>query len=173
MENCPFCNLKKDYRTVYEDEDCFVSLEEEQSIKGYILVVPKKHYHTILDQSIKDDELIKFWRIVQKVGNALKRFGAENVYVCSMCDGLKHFHVHLIPRYTWTDENKKRYAELFTERDGTESVKKCIERGLIGGYWWLADSEKNYNKTSFMQLPIETRHSLLSALARSLCKLMK
>lgn len=171
---CPFCTLKKDYRTIYEDPVVFASLEEEQSVRGYTLVILKSHYDTILDQDIPTTELIYFWRKVQEIGNAIKEsFGAENVYVCTLCDGIKHFHVHLIPRYKWTDDDKRRYSDLFVERDGPASILTCTQNGTIGGFWWLADAERNYKDTPFMQKSEDERHKILSETAEKICQSMK
>ncbi len=161
-------------RKVYDDDYCYAVLELEQSVKGYTLVIPKKHYETILDSSIDDVEIIQFWRVVQKIGNAIKAtLGAENVYVCSLCDGIKHFHVHLIPRYPWTDEDKNRYSELFTERDGEQSVKLCTTIGRIGGFWYLADTERNFKEIEFAKLSIEEQQKAINDTAKVIALCLK
>ncbi len=152
--NCPFCNPKKVSvgRLVYEDTTTYAILEEKQSALGYILVILKTHYDTILDEGISAFETVSFWKTVRYLGNRIKTIlGAENVYVASLCDGVKHFHVHLIPRYKWTDKDKERYKELFTERDGKESVEFYTSKNTIGGFWYAADKERFYKETDFFK----------------------
>jgi len=156
---------------VYEDDTCYAILELEQSAWGYTLVILKEHKETILDENITSEQNDGFWKVVRKIGNVIKRkLGAENVYVCSLCDGVSHFHVHLIPRYKWTDEHKKRYIELFKDRDGERSVKLATAIGLIGGFWYIADTERNFHKTDFMKLPKDEQLRQLAKLAKELAE---
>ena len=173
---CPFCYLAdKNYsevdtaRRIYGNSNCYALLEAEQSVCGYTLVIPKAHHETLFATDIGDFELEKFWRTVQRIGRAImKTVGCENIYVVSMCDGVRHFHVHLTPRYKWTDADKQRYRELFTERDGEQSINACIEKGTIGGNWYLADAERNYTKTEFMKMPLDKRIIRLKQLAEDI-----
>lgn len=171
---CIFCSPPENSILVYEDLFCYAILENEQSIKGYTLVINKPHRDTLFSDALTDSEMVGFWRGVQKVGNAIKdAFGAERIYVISMCDGVTHFHVHLAPRYAWTDKDKIRYRELFTERDGKESVDKCVRANTIGGFWYLADTEKDYHKTDFMSLPEGRRLSILKLRALEISQRIK
>ena len=179
--NCVFCKIGVEglssfsarySRKVYEDDVCYAVLENEQSIIGYTLVILKEHKETILDNSITDEQLVGFWRAVHKIGNRLKTvLGAENVYVCSLCDGVSHFHVHLAPRYKWTTQDKERYSELFRERDGEQAVKLSTALGKIGGFWYLADTERDYSKTEFGRLSIDGKGKFLQDLADRLKKI--
>ncbi|MBU2052434.1 HIT family protein [Patescibacteria group bacterium] len=176
--DCVFCKLgvknmskftNRHSHQVYEDDVCYAVLEREQSIPGYTLVILKEHKNTILDQSITDEQIVHFWRVVQKIGNALKEaLGAENVYVCSLCDGVNHFHAHLAPRYKWTEADRARYKELFTARDGEQAVTLATTLNRIGGFWYLGDTEKNFMDTEYMKLPIEKRGDILVALAEEI-----
>ena len=154
LMNCYFCKGKKENSAViYEDDFTYAVLDEGQDQRGYVLLILKQHRDTLFDANISAYELMAFWRAAQKIGNAQKKtLGAENVYAVTLCDGLRHFHVHLVPRYVWSDKDKERYRELFTERDGEESVNACIDKGLIGGFWYLADGERYYKETEFWKL---------------------
>lgn len=155
-------------RKVYQDDNTLAVLELEQSVKGYTLVIPRKHHDTLFDE-IPPEDLANFWQVVNKIGNAIKLvLGAENIYVASLCDGIKHFHVHLIPRYKWTDADKERYRELFTERDGPESISLCTHADLIGGFWYPADAERNYKNSDFWKLPNGERYKVLDDLAKQI-----
>ena len=172
--SCFFC---KEYRNLgvlpgdrtrkfYEDDFCQVILEMEQSTKGYALVIPHKHFDTIADDSITNEEITHLYRVIQKIVSLQKKIlGAENVYVCTLCDGLKHLHFHLIPRYKWTDKDKERYRELFLSRDGEASVDLCTTLNMIGGFWYMADLEHNFKETEFGRLPHDKQWEYIENLA--------
>jgi hypothetical protein len=44
---------------------------------------------------------------------ALKEvYGAESVYICSMCDGpMNHFHVQMIPRYAHERRGSRNFVK--------------------------------------------------------------
>lgn len=44
---------------------------------------------------------------------ALKKvYGAESVYLCTMCDGpINHFHVQLIPRYSYEKRGSGNFVK--------------------------------------------------------------
>ncbi len=142
MKECPFCNNKFEGRKYYEDEHCIAVLASPD-IRGYSLVILKKHYRDISDIWIPDSEMIALIKTVNFISFKLKDLlKAERIYVASLCDGVEHLHFHLIPRYKWERKDFDRYKELFTERDGIESVDRQISVSVIGGFWYLADIER-------------------------------
>lgn len=105
MEDCLFCKIIKgdipSYK-VYEDELCFAFLDINPSTNGHILLIPKNHYDNILDVDL---EFIKHaFKIIKEILYPLLKEKLD-------CDGLtisennfygqeiKHFHIHLTPRY--------------------------------------------------------------------------
>ena len=105
MEDCLFCKIIKGEvpsKTVYEDELVKVFLDINPSTNGDLLVVPKKHYENIFDV---DDEIITHTLKITR--ESLYPLLKEKLN----CDGLtivenngygqdiKHFHIHLTPRY--------------------------------------------------------------------------
>ena len=145
---CPFC--QPDFtqfgsidRKFYEDPYTLAMLSKGQDSRGYSLVVLKPH-RADLSISLYPTERLYLMRTLNMIAARLKsKLGAKRIYVVSMCDGVEHLHFHLIPRYEWTDADKQRYRELFTERDGIESVNRQIEKNQIGGSWWLAEIERH------------------------------
>lgn len=105
MENCIFCKIIKGEipsYTIYEDDDIKVFLDINSKSNGHSLVIPKKHIKDILEMD--EHTFTKILNVIQtKVYKVLK----EKLN----CDGLtiiqnneygqevKHFHIHLIPRY--------------------------------------------------------------------------
>ena len=105
MEDCLFCKIIKGEvpsKTVYEDELVKEFLDINPSNNGDLLVVPKKHYENIFDV---DDEIITHTLKITR--ESLYPLLKEKLN----CDGLtivenneygqdiKHFHIHLTPRY--------------------------------------------------------------------------
>ena len=88
-------------RKLYEDEKVLVFLDINPSTNGDCLLIPKKHVVTI--DEIDDD----LWIHMLKITKLIK----EMLYTKLNCKGLtvvnnndlgqeiKHFHIHLTPRY--------------------------------------------------------------------------
>lgn len=104
MNDCLFCNIISGdipSRTIYEDEMVKVFLDINPSTNGDCLLIPKKHIVTI--DEVDDELMIHMLNVIKKVKALLK----EKLD----CDGLtisqnneygqeiKHFHIHLTPRY--------------------------------------------------------------------------
>ncbi len=105
MNDCIFCkiiNKELPSYTIYEDDILKVFMNINPSTNGHLLLIPKKHLVTILD--IDKDFLAHALDVIQtKIYPLLK----EKLH----CEGLtlsqnnfygqevKHFHLHLTPRY--------------------------------------------------------------------------
>ena len=105
MEDCIFCKIingELPSKTVYEDDLIKVIMNINPSTDGHLLVLPKKHYVNIMD--IPEDIVSHSFKIIR-----------DNLYPLLKeklnCQGLtlaenneygqeiKHFHIHLTPRY--------------------------------------------------------------------------
>ncbi|MBQ6497195.1 MAG: HIT domain-containing protein [Bacilli bacterium] len=105
MNDCIFCKIIKGElpsKTVYEDELIKVIMNINPATDGHLLVLPKKHYTNILDV---DDKVLMHSittireKIYPKVKEAL---GCEGLTIAEnneLGQEIKHFHIHLIPRY--------------------------------------------------------------------------
>ena len=104
MNDCLFCKIINGdipSRTIYEDEVVKVFLDIDPSTNGDCLLIPKKHIVTI--DEVDDELMIHMLDVIKDVKKLLK----EKLD----CDGLtisqnneygqeiKHFHIHLTPRY--------------------------------------------------------------------------
>lgn len=109
--DCLFCKIIKGEipsKVIFEDELVKVFLDINPTTNGDMLIVPKKHYENILDI---DDKLIPH---IHNVIKDLYKLLKEKLSI----DGLtivennfhgqevKHYHVHVTPRYT-NDEVKQ------------------------------------------------------------------
>lgn len=107
-EECLFCKIINREITsykIYEDEQLLVFLDLNQEYPGHSLIVTKKHYVTILE--IPNDLLIHIFDVVKKLEKKYKEIlkidGLTLLQNNGIAQDIKHFHLHLIPKY----KNKK------------------------------------------------------------------
>lgn len=101
---CIFCKIIKGEipsYTIYEDENVKAFLDVNPMSQGHTLIVPKKHFENLYDM---DGEILKQVEIVsQKVGKLLKEklscSGITRIQNNEYGQEIKHYHMHLIPRY--------------------------------------------------------------------------
>lgn len=105
MKDCLFCKIINNEipsSSVYEDDLIKVFLDINPTTNGHMLIIPKKHHVNVMD--IDEDVVSHALKVIrEKLYPMLK----ENLG----CDGLtivqnneygqevKHYHIHLIPRY--------------------------------------------------------------------------
>lgn len=102
--DCLFCKIidgSIPSKTVYEDDMVKVFLDINPNTDGHMLIVPKKHVVTINDI---DSELAgHIVEIEKKMYSLLKeKLNVEGLTIVQNNDlgqDVKHYHVHLIPRY--------------------------------------------------------------------------
>ena len=120
MGICPTCyNREHGYavfgdeteQTVFENDLFKCVLISEPRAEGHAVIVSQAHYKDMME--IPDDLCREVFAFARKAMIALKQaYGAESVYLCTMCDGpMNHFHVQLIPRYT----HEKRGSKIFVK----------------------------------------------------------
>ena len=102
--DCLFCKIidgSIPSKTVYEDEVVKVFLDISPNTDGHMLIVPKKHVVTVNDI---DSELAShIVEVKKKMYDLLKeKLNIEGLTIVQNNDlgqEVKHYHVHLIPRY--------------------------------------------------------------------------
>jgi len=103
MTDCIFCKIVKGEvpaDKVYEDDHSFAFLDISPVTAGHTLVIPKKHYVTIMD--MEKEDLDKFMETVQKVSKAIEKYSEgvnllqNNHEVAGQV--VPHVHFHVIPR---------------------------------------------------------------------------
>lgn len=108
--NCIFCkiiNKEIPGKIIYEDDVCLAFLDLSQVTNGHTLVVPKEHYDSFL--SADEEVIAHMFKVSKKLGNKLvKTFHASGMNILSNAGEIagqtvKHFHIHLIPRYEEND----------------------------------------------------------------------
>ncbi len=105
MEDCIFCKIIKGEipsKTIYEDETIKVIMNINPISNGHLLVLPKNHITDINDMN---DNVINhsFTIIKEKLYPMLKKdLNCKGLTLCQnneLGQEIKHFHIHLIPRY--------------------------------------------------------------------------
>src|SRR5919108_5201613 len=124
-DDCIFCKIVKkhaDATIVYEDPEALAFLDISPLNHGHTLVIPKKHYPTMLE--MPPEEVGRLFTIVAKITPAVKKalnsdgisIGQSNGRAASQ--EVFHVHVHVIPRYN--------HEMMFPERKKTD--RKELER---------------------------------------------
>lgn len=102
--DCLFCKIIEGSipsNKVYEDSEVLVFLDINPNTNGHMLIIPKKHLVTVDDV---DSELAKHILEVEKKMHTLlkEKLNIDGLTIVQNNDygqEVKHYHVHLIPRY--------------------------------------------------------------------------
>ncbi|MFH1390896.1 MAG: HIT family protein [Candidatus Diapherotrites archaeon] len=106
MTECIFCKIGEGEipaKKIYEDQNTIAFLDVFPAAKGHSLIIPKKHYATLLD--IPEMELKEVIQIVQKIGAAvMKATQADGFNVLqnnkeAAGQVVPHLHFHIVPRF--------------------------------------------------------------------------
>lgn len=117
---CPTCYDKEhggcvfgdnESRTIYANDKFSCILIDNPRAVGHAIITSNDHYKDMMD--IPDDLCTEVFVFAKKAMNAIKAiYGAESVYLCTMCDGpMNHFHVQLIPRYDFEKRGSKNFVK--------------------------------------------------------------
>lgn len=102
MSDCIFCKIAKkeiNSEIIYENENVIAFKDLSPKAKIHVLIVPKKHYETILDiddKEILNDMLVAVKEIAKKYNideqgfrliNNCKEYGGQEVM---------HLHIHML-----------------------------------------------------------------------------
>ena len=137
---CPTCYDREHDHALYGDCSDKLLFENElfecmlvgnPRAAGHTAIISKTHYKDMLE--IPDALCREMFVFAKKAMNALRAvYGAESVYLCTMCDGpMNHFHLQLIPRYA----HEKRGSRYFVkERQAyvADTEKVNMLRKLLG-----------------------------------------
>lgn len=117
---CPTCYDRENGHCLYGDPapkmlfendlfECF--LAGNPRAEGHTIISSKAHYK---DMTAIPDALCKeIFVFAKKAMSVLKAvYGAESVYLCTMCDGpMNHFHLQLIPRYAFEARGSRNFVK--------------------------------------------------------------
>ena len=118
-DTCSFCldlSGERECAFVTENDHAAAQVDEQQYVRGAMLIIPRQHRETILD--IEEWELEVVYALAKQMARAAERAYAAvgaNIY---QNNGLKasqhepHFHVHVVPKYEDSESEK-----LFLQRN--------------------------------------------------------
>ena len=105
-EDCIFCKIANGSipsKTIYEDEKFRVILDLGPATKGHALILPKEHYADIYE--IPEETIGDAMKLAKKMAGLMTdKLGCDGFNIVqnngeAAGQTVKHFHVHLIPRY--------------------------------------------------------------------------
>ena len=129
-ENCIFCKIIKGEipsQKIFENENTFAFLDINPASFGHALVIPKKHYETLID--VPDEELKQLIISVKKVSTAIMY--ATNIKGFNILQNngkiagqiVNHVHFHIIPR----EENDSINFSLGSNQVETSELEKTAK----------------------------------------------
>lgn len=132
--NCIFCKIAAKEipgKIVYEDDICLAFLDLSQTTDGHTLVIPKKHYESILTA---DPEVIAHvYQVAAKLANQIvEKMGAKGANILTNAgevagQTVHHFHVHIIPRYDENDTVNFAFTDRSKDIDLDDIYSKIMK----------------------------------------------
>ena len=119
-------------KMIYEDDDFECFLVGNPRCPGHTAISTKTHFKDMME--IDDEICTKIFLLAKKVMITLKEvYKSESVYLCTMCDGLmNHFHVQLIPRYSYEKRGSKNFVkprnEYVEDKEKLEELRNKLNR---------------------------------------------
>lgn len=117
--DCIFCkiiNKEIPSSIIYEDDTVLAFLDISPHSIGHTLIIPKKHYTDIFD--IEDETLNYILKISKEIGNKLKeKLNADGITLMQnngFGQDVKHFHLHVIPKYKKEPKINDVYKKITT-----------------------------------------------------------
>lgn len=128
MKDCIFCKIingeMPSYK-IYEDDFCLAFLDISNDIYGHTLVIPKKHYESVM--TCDNTTLGRIIETCKKIGNHYVKDCGFDGYNIVNCTGkaaeqsVFHVHFHILPRKA--DDGQKVYPTL--AGSGAELADVC------------------------------------------------
>lgn len=121
MEDCIFCKIVKgdipSYK-ILESDKLYVFMDINPNSNGHMLIVPKKHVVNVLD--VENDFINEALEIIkEKLYPLLKsKLNIDGLTITQnnfLGQDVKHYHIHLIPRYSKDNEfyEKRDVKEIY------------------------------------------------------------
>lgn len=130
---CRLSNQLEPVNIVYENEYVCCFLDIEPFNEGHTLILPKKHYLDVEELEIETANSIMMASMT--ISKALKRlFNPDGITVCQnggKFNDLKHYHMHVIPRFEgepfYSEERKDNLKEKDKFLETKTKMKNLIE----------------------------------------------
>lgn len=126
-DDCIFCKIIKGdipSYTVYEDDDFKAFLDINPITNGHTLLVPKKHYENMFD--LDEDMIPKIYEAAKSISIKLEDIlgieGTTLIQNNGVGQDVKHYHLHIVPRYA------KDEIEYKSNKDLIKPVEETFEK---------------------------------------------
>ena len=132
--DCIFCKIANGEipsKTVYEDENFRVILDLGPATKGHALILPKEHYANLFE--LPEDTAAAAMKVAKKLSaQMVENLGADGLNLVQnngevAGQTVKHFHLHLIPRYKDDGQNI-----LWKPGEVSQDELEEIRRQIVG-----------------------------------------
>jgi histidine triad (HIT) family protein len=135
--DCIFCAIaagEASAHRVFEDEATVAFLDARPLFPGHVLVVPRRHAHTLVD--LPEADVGPFFTRVRLITAAVERaVAAAGSFVAAnnrISQSVPHFHVHVVPRnpkdglrgFFWP---RHRYASEQEAAEVAARVRRALE----------------------------------------------
>ncbi len=97
VEGCPFCHYAGPSRILAETDDSFVIEPINPVTLGHVLVIPKRHVETAIDDP--ETTGVAFRRAAEWVNASDGDFNLIQSNGPAATQTVKHLHVHVVPRH--------------------------------------------------------------------------
>ena len=104
MEDCIFCKIIKGElpsKSIYEDDLIYIIMNINPTTNGHLLVLPKEHMVNIMDTT--DEVIMHSIKVIRELYPTLKeKLNCKGLTISQnneLGQEIKHFHIHLTPRY--------------------------------------------------------------------------
>jgi len=136
-EECLFCKIvagEISSDEIYSDGDFLAFLDINPRNPGHTLVIPKKHYNTIME--MPDSETADLFRMVKKIAIAVKNgtnadgisIGQSNERAAGQV--IPHVHFHVIPRFA--SEGPPGLESIIPTKKLTPEIMKKLTETIKG-----------------------------------------
>lgn len=112
---CKIINGEIPGKKVFEDDTVMVIMDVNPVSNGHCLIIPKVHYQNLYDIDIKTlNHILKIARDVSKI--LMERLSCDGITLVQnngSVQEVKHFHLHLIPKYEGKDKVDLSVDDVF------------------------------------------------------------
>ena len=131
-EDCIFCKIaggELPSKTLYEDENFRVILDLSPATRGHALILPKEHAEDL--HELSDETAAEVLVLAKKIAAVMvKRLHCDGLNLVqnngeAAGQTVKHFHVHVIPRYKGDGQNIN-WVPGSPSQEELESIREAI-----------------------------------------------
>ena len=134
---CIFCSIlagKLPSAQVHSDADFLIIMDKYPINKGHVLVIPTKHYDTLLQ--MPSAEVGKLYATVPAVAKAVVSAVGADGFNVGQNNGIAanqivpHVHVHIVPRFIDDSPDGKWPARQVAPQKDLEDIAQKIRKNL-------------------------------------------